>query len=287
MSAASGVFQWPDLPLKIASICSRVLPFVSGMTAIVKMTLMRQKEENNQKVPALVRRFWKRGQLYRHAGLCWKGWAVSYGLLINNRIFLLKLCWLSPPINGKKEMQKLVMQGATSYSYNTASYCCCAKSHGGWQTSEMLKKKLPCWCGKGFYIQQFGRNLCKQKMLTNQFVSVSIHCFGHNYWAESRHIRKNAPKAFFFFLKGTHHHILKGFGDNKRHAPVGKDAHSTGNSPHFDGENLWHDQPWDWTPTKSKTWTQKQDTWCDTLNPENHHICLGWLGLFGEWVIQY
>lgn len=87
---ALGGFQWPDVPLKMASICSRVLPFVSGMKAMVKMTLMRHKEENNQKVPALVRRFWKRGQLCRDAGLCWKGnshWAVSYGLLINDHIF--------------------------------------------------------------------------------------------------------------------------------------------------------------------------------------------------------
>lgn len=95
---------------------------------------------------------------------------------------------------------------------------------------------------------------------------VSINSLGHNNCAESRHITKNAPKAIFFFLNGTHHHILKGFGDNKRHAPVGKDAHSTGNSPHFDGENLWHDQPWDWTPTKSKTWTQKQDFSCDMIH---------------------
>lgn len=59
-------------------------------------------------------------------------------------------------------------------------------------------------------------------------------------------------------LLSTHHHVLEGFGDDERHAPVGEDADSAGNPPHFGGENLRHDQPRDWTPTKSKTWTQQQ-----------------------------
>lgn len=49
--------QGPDVPLKVASICSRVLPFVSGMKAIVKMTLKMHIKANIQKVPALVRTF--------------------------------------------------------------------------------------------------------------------------------------------------------------------------------------------------------------------------------------
>lgn len=63
--AGSVGLHGPDVPLNVASICSSVLPFVSGMKAMVKMTLTMHIEANNQKVPALVRRFWKR-QLYRH-----------------------------------------------------------------------------------------------------------------------------------------------------------------------------------------------------------------------------
>lgn len=54
----------PDVPLKVASICSSVLPLVSGMKAIVKRTLRMHVEANSQKVPALVRRVWKRSQFY-------------------------------------------------------------------------------------------------------------------------------------------------------------------------------------------------------------------------------
>lgn len=78
----AGGLHGPDVPLKMASICSRVLPFVSGMKAMVKMTLMMHVEENSQKVPALVRRFWKRAQLYRHAGLTYVGRAMGIGLSV-------------------------------------------------------------------------------------------------------------------------------------------------------------------------------------------------------------
>lgn len=54
----------PDVPLKMASICSSVLPLVSGMKAIAKRTLRLHIEANSQKVPALVRRVWKRSQFY-------------------------------------------------------------------------------------------------------------------------------------------------------------------------------------------------------------------------------
>lgn len=53
----------PDVPLKVASICSSVLPFVSGTKEMVKMTLMMHIQANSQKVPALVRRFWERLQI--------------------------------------------------------------------------------------------------------------------------------------------------------------------------------------------------------------------------------
>lgn len=53
----------------------------------------------------------------------------------------------------------------------------------------------------------------------------------------------------------THHHVLEGFGDEESHAPVGEDTNGAGKPPHFDRENFRHDQPRDWTPTKSKTWT--------------------------------
>ncbi|KAF3851520.1 hypothetical protein F7725_013292 [Dissostichus mawsoni] len=46
----------PDVPLKMASICSSVLPFVSGTKAMVKMTLAVHMEAKSQKVPALLRR---------------------------------------------------------------------------------------------------------------------------------------------------------------------------------------------------------------------------------------
>lgn len=48
-------FYGPDVPRKVASICSRVLPFVSGTNIMVKTTLMKHIEEKSQKVPALVR----------------------------------------------------------------------------------------------------------------------------------------------------------------------------------------------------------------------------------------
>lgn len=51
----------------------------------------------------------------------------------------------------------------------------------------------------------------------------------------------------------AHHHMLEVLGDDERHAPVGEDTHSAGKAPHFDGENLRHDQPGDRTPTESKT----------------------------------
>lgn len=57
------VVHGPDVPLKVASICSSVFPFVSGMKAMVKMTLTKHIEAKSQKVPALVRRVWKRSQL--------------------------------------------------------------------------------------------------------------------------------------------------------------------------------------------------------------------------------
>lgn len=60
----------------------------------------------------------------------------------------------------------------------------------------------------------------------------------------------------FTVTRNTHHHILEGFGHKERHAPVGKYTHSTGKPSGFDRENFWHDQPRDWTPTESKTWTQ-------------------------------
>lgn len=59
-----GGLHGPDVPLKVASICSSVLPLVSGIKAIVKMTLRTHIEANSQKVPALVRRVWKRSQFY-------------------------------------------------------------------------------------------------------------------------------------------------------------------------------------------------------------------------------
>lgn len=51
--------QGPDIPLKVASICSSVLPLVSGTKTMVKMTFRMHIEANSQKVPALVRRFCK------------------------------------------------------------------------------------------------------------------------------------------------------------------------------------------------------------------------------------
>lgn len=51
--------QGPDIPLKVASICSSVLPLVSGTKTMVKMTFRMHMEANSQKVPALVRRFCK------------------------------------------------------------------------------------------------------------------------------------------------------------------------------------------------------------------------------------
>lgn len=48
-------FHGPDVPRKVASICSRVLPFVSGTKIMVKTTLMKHIKEKSQKVPALVR----------------------------------------------------------------------------------------------------------------------------------------------------------------------------------------------------------------------------------------
>lgn len=54
-----GGLHGPDVPLKVASICSSVLPLVSGMNAMVKMMLRVHMEANSQKVPALVRRFCK------------------------------------------------------------------------------------------------------------------------------------------------------------------------------------------------------------------------------------
>lgn len=51
--------QGPDIPLKVASICSSVLPLVSGTKTVVKMTFRMHIEANSQKVPALVRRFCK------------------------------------------------------------------------------------------------------------------------------------------------------------------------------------------------------------------------------------
>lgn len=56
----------------------------------------------------------------------------------------------------------------------------------------------------------------------------------------------------------THHHILEGFGDNERHAPVGEHTDSAGEPSHFDWKDLRHDEPRDRTPTESKTWTQRQ-----------------------------
>lgn len=58
----SGELYGPDVPLNMASICSSVLPLVSGIKAMVKMTLRVHMEANNQKVPALVRRIWKRSE---------------------------------------------------------------------------------------------------------------------------------------------------------------------------------------------------------------------------------
>lgn len=66
MVLAVGGLHGPDVPLNVASICSSVLPLVSGMKAMVKMTLTMHTEANNQKVPALVRRLWKRPRLHSH-----------------------------------------------------------------------------------------------------------------------------------------------------------------------------------------------------------------------------
>lgn len=59
--------QGPDIPLKVASICSSVLPLVSGTKTMVKMTFRMHIEANSQKVPALVRRFCKANR-YRGGG---------------------------------------------------------------------------------------------------------------------------------------------------------------------------------------------------------------------------
>lgn len=52
-----GGLHGPDVPLKVASICSSVFPLVSGMKITVKMMLTVQTEEKSQKVPALVMEF--------------------------------------------------------------------------------------------------------------------------------------------------------------------------------------------------------------------------------------
>lgn len=71
----------PEVPLNVASICSSVLPLVSGMKAVVKTTLRVHMQANNQKVPALVRRLWKRSQLFRHGCLSHVGGAIEEGLM--------------------------------------------------------------------------------------------------------------------------------------------------------------------------------------------------------------
>lgn len=55
----------------------------------------------------------------------------------------------------------------------------------------------------------------------------------------------------------THHHVLEGLGDEESHAPVGQDTDGAGESPHFDREDLRHDQPWDRAPTQGETCTPK------------------------------
>lgn len=78
----------------------------------------------------------------------------------------------------------------------------------------------------------------------------------------------------FGILFNTHHHILEVFGDDECYAPVGEDADSAGNPPHFHWEDLWHDEPRDRTPAESKTWTGQQQL-------------LKWHGLLGEYTHKF
>lgn len=100
--------------------------------------------------------------------------------------------------------------------------------------------------------------------LINLFKSWFVNLMWENKNSTSTHIWSDqSPKVCVYIstavgLVNTHHHILEGFGDDERHAPVGEDAHSAGEAPRFNGENLWHHQPRDRTPTQSKTWTQQQ-----------------------------